>query len=205
VARPAGVHHWQRPFHFFGGILMKDKLYPIYRVCLEWIQDDTKNYREKYDSAALRNSDLPPGRIRDANSVYNMYREEKDLTCILDNFKTVRLNHEDYKDKNLVFVTHEIKLVLYESWCPSWFSHWTFDDGQSDHEAIMSFERYIQRMETYNSKNGKMGKFGWEDAICLMGAEDRWRWKGRDDNDNETEPPCRCAGCKTLGVIRIMH
>ena len=95
-----------------------------------------------------------------------------------------------------------IKFLWKETWCIDWFSHWTFDEGQSDSEVMLSFASFVDRMESYNRSRNKEEK-----EYCLMGAEDSWRWHGTKEGDSNerTEPPCRCKYCKEQGVIRIGH
>lgn len=114
---------------------------------------------------------------------------------------------EYYKDVQDVRI--EIKLDHEESWCGTWFTHWTWDVGQTDQEALNSFQAYVDRVQVYNEK------WRWEnnihdqdlDKICLMGAEDRWRWRSLEtDHNGDSKPaPCRCEKCKEHGVIRILH
>lgn len=95
-----------------------------------------------------------------------------------------------------------------ESWCDGWFKHWTWDIGQSDEEALESFQQYVWRIEVLNERwRWENGKSEDESKICLMGAEDRWRWvSDEEDEDGKRKPaPCRCDGCKKAGVIRIVH
>jgi hypothetical protein len=88
-----------------------------------------------------------------------------------------------------------------DEWCLTWFSHYTFDTGQTDEEVLESFRNFVYRYEN-NIKRTQSS---------LMGAEDRWRWKGLHypDGENaaaiETDPPCRCEFCKRDGIIRIGH
>lgn len=94
-------------------------------------------------------------------------------------------------------------------WWLLWFAHSTFDDGQTDKEALDSFQEYVW----WAQRQGKKRTVGVEhNVVELMGAEDRWRWCGSKDGragmmwvQNPTDPPCRCSGCKKNGVIRICH
>jgi hypothetical protein len=189
---------------------MEDKKYPIYDITIQWIEDDVDNHREKFESTAKQSVDLPPGRIYNSIAKYRMFREKQEIDDIIAEEKQFWQNWDKIKDKNPELVKITVNFILEESWCPSWFSHWTFDDGQEDADILASFNHYVSRMEAYNEKHGRQESYGWVDAIrvgsvCLMGAEDRWRWRGIDDNENDTEAPCRCSGCKKNKVIRIVH
>jgi hypothetical protein len=104
-----------------------------------------------------------------------------------------------------------VTFLRYETWCLTWFSHYTFDDGRSDVDFIRSFEKFVGRMECLNERaRYKHGRD--TDAYCLMGAEDRFRWTARAKGtgivgcgETTGEPPCRCEGCKAAGVVRIDH
>lgn len=77
--------------------------------------------------------------------------------------------------------------------------------GQSDADAVTSFEEFVRRKEDINAKS--RSKTGAE-MYCFMGAEDRWRWHGADpngDSSDHSRPPCRCKYCKEQGLIRIAH
>jgi hypothetical protein len=107
-----------------------------------------------------------------------------------------------FKPEELIIhvIDTEFVLVGYEEWCLTWFSHYTFDNGQSDEEVLRSFGAYTHR---WRSSKDKV-------FTTLMGADDRWRWKGTLYPDGsskpiETDPPCRCQYCKEQGVIRINH
>ena len=103
--------------------------------------------------------------------------------------------------------------LRHDTWVGVWFSHWTFDIGQSDEQTLASFQEYVDRWERYNRKFSEYSKHGYEQSpVQLMGAEDRWRWSGSVDGEeglfgalNTTDPPCRCDGCQSRGVIRICH
>lgn len=86
-----------------------------------------------------------------------------------------------------------------ESWCLGWFNHWTFDVGQTDDEALASFEAYVRRYEDIQDRHPGDIPEGYR---CLMGAEDRWRWNGEPDR---SAAPCRCEHCREQGVIRVNH
>ena len=76
-------------------------------------------------------------------------------------------------------------LISYETWCLSWFSHYTYIDGRSDDELLQSFYRFRARKLFLHYK----------EEYCLMGAEDIWRIKH----------PCHCEHCQILGITHIGH
>jgi len=85
-------------------------------------------------------------------------------------------------DKNPGDPIFTVALKYHESWCISWFEHWTFDVGQSDEEALASFQRYVDRHAFYQDwhhderTDRELAARGIPYRVCLMGAEDRWRW-----------------------------
>lgn len=183
-----------------------EQKYPIYKFYFKWIQDG--EHKDEYGS---NHKGLRKGRIHNLTSIHQMYKEEltdKELRKkALNMFR--HWNKED-KFKNVSQLKINIKFLHYETWCLGWFSHWTFDIGQSDADAVNSFDKFVWRIRQQNTKNGydDDGR-SYEGNIlpyyCLMGAEDRYRWSGKNDNDEQTEPPCRCSGCKKNGIIRIVH
>ena len=100
--------------------------------------------------------------------------------------------------------------MFYETWVCSWFQHETFDKGQTDKEALWSFEKYVRRHESYQDIDFvcSLSKEDSKTYVSLMGAEDRWRWRGSNteqDKEGNSPAPCRCAKCKSAGKIRIDH
>jgi len=174
-----------------------EKAYPIYRISARWIQDGERdhNFEWQYEG-------LPEGRIRNSTSFYKMWkirRSRKQLDEFVKKWFNGFLKHKkDIKNPELIELKIEFK--EYETWLLTWFQHQTFDTGQTDQEALWSFERFVMRKEKLIYEKG-------EEAYCLMGAEDRWRWHGTVDGDpkNSTDPPCRCKHCKKQGLIRIAH
>lgn len=183
---------------------MEDIKYPIYRFSLYWYQDG------KHDSDYPgRHIGLPEGKTWNSTNLRVMYKEDQEKRILRkfiidwwDKYKTERLS-----DKNPSTPVINIELFDRETWNLTWFTHETFDVGQSDAEALASFERYVQRKEAKNAKHRY--ETGEDiDKFCLMGAEDRWRWRGANDEgeaDSSIPPPCRCKHCKKAGMIRIIH
>lgn len=95
----------------------------------------------------------------------------------------------------------EVCFTARDVWCPGWFSHHTFDVDLSDADVLLSFERYVARIECSGLSESEKGGL-------LMCAEDRWRWHGCANGDPKSEhtpAPCRCEHCKKAGLIRIDH
>jgi len=123
------------------------------------------------------------------------------------------------EEKNVAAEDMDITVSIshYEEWCCNWFSHYTFDVGQSDAEALSSFGSFVDRTMRYNRKNQvrhvtKDGDVFYSDPRCLMGAEDRSRWTARAGGtsmigcgESSGEAPCRCEGCREHGVLSIDH
>lgn len=100
--------------------------------------------------------------------------------------------------------TLETRLTHHETWCPGWFSHWTFRDRLAEADVVGDFNRYVQRATRrwpQDASNETKSSDGW---VCLMGAEDYWRWRG-DSDDSSVPPPCKCADCEKGGVWRVLH
>jgi len=172
---------------------MKEQKFPIYKFSAKWVQDGKQD--PKYPN---HHKGLPKGRIFNSTAFSKMYKEEKTSNEL---YKIITDWWDKYSGKSEK-IKNPDKCVLtailseHETWCIGWFSHHTFDIGQTDEEALLSFTYFVDRKVMLG-----------EDKYCLMGAEDRWRWHGVLDEKTEekTEAPCRCDGCKKNGVIRICH
>ena len=181
--------------------MIEDIKYPIYRFSARWSQDGKQNLEYP-----IWHKGLSEGRVWNSTSFYKMYKVEPvnmefELNLWWDN-----LNKKKFV--NIQNLTLEQKLYRIETWCLTWFEHWTFDVGQTNEEALDSFMRYVDRTTIDNKKHGKIINGRWEEPYCLMGAEDRWRWCGAEPNgerNDRSNPPCRCRFCKERGIIRIGH
>jgi hypothetical protein len=168
--------------------------YPIYSFSASWTEDGVHNPEQVY-----RHRGLPDGRIWNScflsNRMFKEKQDERELAAWLIIWWKNYLETELIKkSKNVELYALHTAFVEEETWCSTWFEHFTFDVGQSDTEALASFENYVCR----NADN--LGK--------LMGAEDRWRWHGAEPDgkpDTHSTPPCRCQGCKKQGIIKIGH
>jgi hypothetical protein len=149
---------------------MGELKYPIYSISVTWSQGDYQN---------------------NGTSYRRMYKEKVTLEQVtkdtLEWWSTYVNNHilvegMFLKDRQLILTNIEVKYVEEESWCSSWFSHYTYNIELSDEELERSFATFVDRK--LQDKN-----------YCLMGAEDGWRRK----------KPCRCEGCQKLGRVLITH
>jgi hypothetical protein len=93
-------------------------------------------------------------------------------------------------------------------WWLTWFQHETFDIGQTDREARLSFTEYTWWAERQGTVPGSWDR----KKVNLMGGEDPWRWRpaGVDNGyheggENADRIPCRCSACSKQGVLRIAH
>lgn len=188
---------------------MDDPRYPIYSVGVQWTQDGSdSNPRNWWPT------NPGEGRIWNQCAMSKMLREPCDPSELQREFREnwwpVYIANDLRGQPPIATlrprdVSIRVSDARFETWCLTWFEHFTFDIGQSDEEALASFERYVRRydwMQDYPYDNRPKG------YLCLMGAEDRWRWHGAGKNgerDARTDPPCRCKHCKEQGVIRIGH
>jgi len=177
--------------------------YPIYGFTVKWIQDG--KHDPKYPESFMYR-DVPEGRINNSTYQSKIFKEEQ-TDEVLTEFITKwwdNLSKQDrHKDLNVELTELKVEFLRYETWNLTWFSHETFDVGQTDQEALDSFEEYVERIEQYNSQFDEL-----KGQICLMGAEDRWRWCGSTEegrSDMDIPAPCRCQGCKDAGMLRINH
>lgn len=180
---------------------MKEQKFPIYFFSARWSEDGTwdPEYPKWHEG-------LPEGRVWNGTGFHKMFREEQtqeQLDLYVKDWweKYLKLEHRT-PIINPELVSLKAEYAEHETWCLTWFQHETFDIGQTDEEALQSFEEYIRRIEEKNATKDEMHK------IPLMGAEDKWRWHGANsegESDEDSPAPCRCKYCKEQGVIRIAH
>lgn len=201
---------------------MSERRFPIYRTDVRWIYDSDETPEQK---AKYHLGDPGEGRFWNSTGWCEMFREEQDTD------EMERKAREEWWPKHIDTPsrfgenlkpsaanpsepTITVKLSHYEEWVCTWFQHETFDDGQTDAEALRSFGDYVHRHAFYqdwphdDATDADLKARGIEHRVCLMGAEDRWRWSGSgEDGDNNvnTDPPCRCKHCKAQGKVRIGH
>lgn len=179
--------------------LINDEIaYPIYSISAKWSQKGIQD--PQYPNLHI---DLPAGRIWNSSGFSFMSKEklsDAELTIKATEWWTKFLDNKNNTINEVDNLILNGKFVRYETWVLTWFQHETFDIGQTDNEALNSFEQYVRRHEHLPYKH--------PENICLMGAEDRWRWHGAEPNGepNDHSPaPCRCKFCKEQGKIRIGH
>lgn len=179
--------------------------YPIYDFSFKWVQDGEQDpkYPRWYEG-------LPEGRIWNGSGFSKMYKEEQSqqelLKYALEWWEKMKISkqNEKYPIIDPILTSVYVTLKEYETWVLTWFQHETFDVGQTDIEALKSFEQFVTRKEILNEERERRG----ENTHALMGAEDRWRWHGSEPNGDSSDhspAPCRCKYCKEQGVIRIVH
>lgn len=188
--------------------MTEEKKFPIYSFSARWSEDGIQDpNRPKWYEG------LPEGRVWNSTGFSKMFREEQtqeQLDTFINDWwgkyiesqsvENIQKHRHPIINPQLAELKHSYK--HHETWVLTWFSHETFDLGQTDGEALQSFENYVRRIEELN-----LGKEIF-DQICLMGAEDRWRWHGSDPDgkpNQDVPPPCRCKYCKEQGLIRIGH
>lgn len=177
-----------------------ERAYPTYQVDFRWTQDaGGEEYPEAWTARA------GTGRFWSSTSYDRMYREDPGQQTAAkwagewwSEYSTTRIG---VVEKNPSRLKVTVRGPRWETWCLSWFSHWTWDNGRSDEEFLASFERYVRRYE--HMARWDSGRIiGDPKYVCLMGAEDRWRWRGSTE---DSKAPCRCEGCTKNGVVRICH
>jgi hypothetical protein len=147
---------------------MEDKKYQIYRFYAKWNQVDYEN------------------NFTSCNIMYKEPQTEDDLNNALCNFKNKLIEDHITREKIITdFIESNYEYVEDESWCLTWFSHYTYNQFETDAEVSDSFYQFLCRKKVFDNYN---------QTYCAMGAEDMWRWK-----------ICRCEHCVAQGVIRIDH
>ncbi len=190
-------------------LIFGEQAYQIFSVHARW----SRAILHGLDEVGLGPSwfeGLPARRMWDTKQWYEMPREivtfdEIVATALAEWWPDLKREEED---KNLADLTIDVNFVRWETWCPGWFSHWTWDTGLSDAKVLGSFQRYVWRTEVANRREGKIVDGYLQEPYCLMGAENRIRWHGLvtgEPCDGRTDAPCRCPICKKLGIIRIGH
>lgn len=171
--------------------MTEEKKYAIYKIHARWNQSDLD--------------------YANSTSFSRMYKENPGIKGARQNAidwweRYILLPHGFRKKEgpSLVDIGHELielGCIFYEweTWCLSWFSHYTYNMHLSDDELRVSFGSFIDRKLPLQRNADfysdiKTRPSGMK-TYCLMGAEDTWRWKG----------PCRCEHCIKNGVIRIDH
>lgn len=184
-----------------------ERLLWIYRIMAQW-STEPRETCEGCKGTGIRPLDAKyPGRCfctTDSSAGYRSFQEPKDFDEMLADWTPEKIlgglkNPVDPVD--VYGFAAEVEFTHRETWLMNWFQHQQPDWGETDAEVLDSFQRYVWRIERFNKRYRWNG--GEHDAICLMGAEDRWRWRNGDGN--EVPLPCRCDGCKKFGLVRIAH
>lgn len=165
-----------------------EKKFPIYRFTFKW------NQKEKDSSG----EDSRKGNGTSFTKMFRNRQTDEELNNYRNSWWNYYFAAEENMGLDLQIDSMETEYVGEETWHLTWFTHETFDLGQSDEEVLESFEKFVQSKEELNRRSH--GRYG-DGEYCLMGAEDRWRWRGSEDKP----APCRCEHCKEQGVIRISH
>jgi len=169
-----------------------EQAYPIYIFSFTW-------YTYQFTDRIA----LPNGLCLNSTSFRRMFRKDP-TPQELEDAANKQIDHiqEKNKDDYVVGLKASIKFFKYETWNLEWFCHCSFNVTGSDSEILMSFERFVGRMDAFNRKNTTYENGHESQPYCLMGAEDRGRWRGEEDGD---DAPCRCEGCSKFNVVRINH
>lgn len=170
---------------------MDELYYPIYQIGAKWTQDGLPESLEYNSTGFSKMFKDDPG--IDGARQYAMEWWEAELN------KKPRQHEKTYAELNAELFSLECRFYERETWCITWFSHYTYNIHLTDKELIKSFEDFVDRkmplhrnLEIYNDEERKKYQVK---IYCLMGAEDYWRWKG----------PCRCEHCVKAGITRIDH
>ena len=193
---------------------MGDKKYPVYLSQFKWFENGRKGNRIlnfMYQRNMYKQSDkLEEGELLPiAINYWDGYKKHR------TNKKVARQDDPKLRYKMSTPII-SVEFIEFETWCLEHFQHYTFDIGQTDEEALLSFKQFVVRKIDLNHANG------YHDMIsppigadtkkrpfyCLMGAEDDWRWRGAEPDgkqSDQSKPPCRCKFCKERGILRIAH
>ena len=180
-------------------LLPGENLYPIYRVNVRWPESYPPGAEQRIVRPNL--PPLPAGRFWNSTGWYTMERVERPVEALVEQIVTEWWPRYCKRLLEPGEPCWEVYLVARDVWCSGWFSHHTFDVGLSDDDVLLSFERYVTRIEHSTLSESERGGL-------LMSAEDRWRWHGcvnGDPRGERTPAPCRCEHCKKAGLIRIDH
>lgn len=193
-----------------------ERAFPIYSIHVEYTQimspdemrrrlfPERQTYKSQWRTAMELKWNVREHRQYDLTSAYIMPQDK--LTPELESGHTYDLVQAVLKkrpDAHIIRAT--VKLIYWETWCLNWFSHHTHPLGRTDEELKQSWIRYVNRHDSYQRDlmGGRVRQDNGEYAVCLMGAEDRWRWRG--ENDDAENYICRCKGCTSWGIVRVTH
>lgn len=151
-----------------------DKVYPIFRIEAHLKYDGCDH---DYVGSSRMYQDIP--------SAEQSMKDINEWWMSFINKEPIGEDKTPISQKHPILQHLRLTLVEYESWCISWFSHYTYVEGKTDEELLQSFYRFRDRKIPLHFK----------EEYCLMGAEDIWRLK----------PPCHCDECQKLGITHIEH
>lgn len=168
---------------------MDEKKYAIYKTFALWDQDNLDYANSTGFSRMYKEN---PG-IKSAR---------QDAINWWEKYITVPHGFKKTEGPSLIDIGHELidlSCVFYEleTWCLTWFSHFTYNIHLSDDELLVSFGSFVDRKLPLqrNLDTPKKYRDPGMKTYCLMGAEETGRWKG----------PCRCEHCAKYGIVRIDH
>jgi hypothetical protein len=122
-----------------------EQAYVIWEVQLKWSQDIPK------DRCLLpaQIEGLPEGRMWDHAKWFAMPKTKVEDSLEEIARAVMEGQWSDIQDEGGFWNPSDPKIeatiVHQEVWCPNMFSHWTWDIGQSDEEALASFNRFAVR------------------------------------------------------------
>jgi len=189
--------------------IRNDRVFPIYSFSAIWEEDVPKDTTDETRASQWFQGSiagLPEGRRRNSTAGDRGFKGPltvEDIETEKAAYVARLFESEKIAAANPSNGVAKIELRWWESWWLTWFEHVTFDLGQSNDEALLSFEWHVDRITRRNQEHG----LDWE-GRDLMGAEDRWRWHGSEPDgkpDTRSDPPCRCKFCKAAGLIKIGH
>lgn len=205
------MRDWFTPEH--SGSIDGDNAFPQYRAKFRLVADiEPDKMRYHADSWAVAGNRAKRGTSIGFDSV-------GPLTWLEAQREAERLVYahvaDKYKDCNPSVPMVRPVFERWETWRLNWFNHVCRDVGQTDSEAVASFQRYVYRMQAlpdthfmYLQDSGRM-TCSTSPGFPLMGADDRWRWRGGEEGQpegrSESSLPCRCKWCKARGVLMISH
>ncbi len=193
------------PKELVDDLLPGEKAYQVCHVAVRWSMDIGD--RDVSGDPAWMFDDLPDGRMWNSAGSSVMPKALSTFEEIAESKEREWWPVYQKKGGNPADLSFSVTFQRWETWCLSWFEHWTWDIGLSESEVLASFERFVMRTEEANRRESKLVNGYRTEPYCLMGAEDRYRWKGTTtgEPDEYTDPPCRCPHCKEQGVVRIGH
>jgi len=163
-----------------------EKKYPIYKIQAWWNQDDYQNNSIGFNKMYREDPEINQARQDTIEWWEDFIRTENPRT------KVILLS------KNPQLIRLECVFYEWETWCITWFSHYTYNVYLSDQKLLESFASFVDRKLPLHMNLNISHEICKREGIktyCLMGAEDRWRWKG----------PCHCEHCQKFGITRIDH